>query len=294
MLVADYIKLISPGWAQDGQLERYLFAIGDSVDEILEKIVQGQKMHMPGVGAPSGLDRIGDDRLIARGGTESDESFALTLQESLDLWAQAGIPWAVLRQTLRPLLTLRPAIKQISNSYDPSVYPWALKSTTWDTYDAGDTPETTQPDHQLDQPGNFDWDSVVTCPGSWNWKRFWIVIESVGADAWCNPRSDTWDDPSRLTWDTVPGCWDLDADPALLSAIWDKIQLWKRACECVALIISFDASHFDKDQPSGGGINPDGTCGRWSTYGAVVAHTRLTQIQGRTSITGAVFGHRVQ
>ncbi len=288
MLIADYIKKISPGWAQDGQLERYLFAIGDSIDAILEKVLEGQLMHIPTTADPTGLPYIGQDSLIAQGGGESVQSYRDTLQQRYDLWRMAGLPWAVLRQTLRPLLPLRPAIKQISNSYDPSAFPWSMKSTTWKTYAAGDTPETTQPATTLDEPGDFDWDSVQTCPGSWNWKRFWIVIESVGANAWCNPRSDTWDDLGRISWDTLAGCWDIDADPELLSTIWDKIELWKRACECVALIISFDASHFDPSQPSGGGINPDGTYGRWSVMSG------NQQIAGRTSIANAVYGHRVQ
>lgn len=293
-LISDYIKKISPGWAQDGQLERFLFNIGDQLDTILEKVLEGQLMHMPTLADESALDFIGADRLIARGGGESAESFAGTLQEAFDLWQMAGLPWAILRQTLRPLLPLRPAIKLVSSSYDPSVYPWGIKGTTWNTYDDGDEPENGQPAHALVLPGNWDWDSVVTGPGSWAWKRFWIVIDSVGASAWCQPRNDTWGDPARVSWGTLSGCWGVDADPELLATIWDKIDLWKRAAQCVALIINFDASHFDPGQPAAGGINPDGTYGRWSTYGAVVGVTQLVQVPGRTAVSDCAFGHRVQ
>jgi hypothetical protein len=288
MALREQIKEISPPWLQDGQAERYLFNIGDQQDAILEKVVQGSRMHMPTVCDETALPYIGRDRLIPRGTTETVESYRGTLQQAFEIHQMAGTPWAILRMALRPLLGLRPAARLVAATYDRSSYPAPITNSKWDSYAAGATPEDTQPTHVLVEPGNWDWDSVQyeNCPGTSNWSRFWIIIESIGPNAWCQPHGETWDDDG--TWDD-PRCWDLDCDSAVTDSIWDAILLWKdQNAECAGLIISFDATHFDPAHAAGGGINPTGTYGRWSILSGLI------QIAGRTSITSAAYGHRVQ
>jgi hypothetical protein len=280
---------LAPGFLKEAEFERYLYSIGLSIDILQTKFLQGVLMRMPTLCDESALDFIGQDRLIPRGQSEPTANYRLTLQKSFEAWQTAGTPWAILRQTLRILLDMKPAARLVASRYSRVTIPPTLSNSKWDSFAAGADASGSQPTHQVVTPGNWNWDSVEFCHGTGNWSRFWFILESVGPNAWCNQRTGNWDDYAAIAVDDLDECVDIDASPALVDAIWNAILLWKPAnAECVALIISFDATHFDPSQPAGGGINPDGTYGSWSTMSG------SDQVQSRTEIADAVFGHRIQ
>jgi len=288
MPIRDAIKPSSPMWLQDGQAERYMFNFGLSLDVLLEKVTQGIHDRMPTLCDPTALPIIGGDRLIPQGASETDDNYRLRLQAAFDAWQTAGTPWAILRQTLLNLLSLKPAARLVADRYAGGLIPATISNSKWDTYAAGADVEHAHPTHTVVAPGNWDWDSVVRCPGSYCWSRFWFILESVGGNAWCTNDSGTWGEPGD-TWGDLIAWGTLDTPSGIFDALWDSILLWKDAnAPCVALIVSFDATHFDPGHAAGGGVNPDGTYGRWSTMSGNV------QVPTRTAVTGARFSHRIE
>ena len=114
----DSVKDFSPPWlANDtpastgyagGQGGRFMYTLGLMTDTNLEKLNQAMKAHMPGVGTPTALPLLGDDRLIERGLTESDEAYATRLSGAFDAWRSAGTDRGVLTQVLDYFLEQTP------------------------------------------------------------------------------------------------------------------------------------------------------------------------------------------
>lgn len=283
----DLIKRMSPTWLQDGRNERFMYVVALGTDLLLEKLFQGVAAANPVKCDSSALPTIGADRLVARGVTEVESSIRRRLQTSLEDWRRAGNDWEVLRQALHILRELRPAARTVAARYTKSGFPWAIADSKWNSYAAGDDADAKQPLRTLVEPGNWDWDSVIRGVGSWSWSRIWVVIESIGGNAWCTPTTRTIGDGMRFGDGSTLGVEGLV--PGVVDSLWNEILSRKAAnAYAMALIISFDASHFDPAEPAGGGINPNGTYGRWSKM------VGRNQVPTRTAVSDCVFSHRIQ
>lgn len=289
MSFRDTIRDMSPTWLQDGRNERLMYTLGLGLDFLAEKTTQAIHMFVPTTCDASGLPAIGNDALIPRGATELESRYRQRLQRRLETWQHAGTPWRGLQQMLHILLELRPAARMVSARYDTDVLPFTIVDAKWNTYAAGDDADTAQPSRSLVDPGNWDWDSVVRCPSSATWSRKWMILESVAPNDWCHQDAGTWGDGDDGVWGDAAPAWDVDVQPDVFDSLWGELLLWGSAhAPVVALIVSFDATHFDPAQPAGGGINPDGTYGRWSRMSG------RNQVATRTAISNCKFSHRVQ
>ncbi len=260
-MIRDLIKSISPSWAQDGEFERYLYGCGLAIDAVIEKLTQGMHAHMPLKADPSALPRIGEDRLMPKGLSEADASYATRLQHAFDDWRIAGNPWSLLRQTLGALLSATPAARLVSSQY--IAYYGVLSSSIWNSYAAGD--DTSKPPARQNLDVNFDWDSDSPSNGSWGWWRTWLILYAVAPNDWCGPAPFAFGTSGvkfGLRPDASIG---LNVAPSVVSGVRAIAGLWKAQHSWVhEIIISFDAALFDPAHPTGGGINPDGLFGRWS------------------------------
>lgn len=289
MSLRDVIRSMCPTWLQDGRNERLLYTFAAGGDLVIEKVFQAVYTMIPTVCDASALPIIGGDRLIPRGATELELRYRQRLQKAFETWQRAGTPWKVLGQLLHILLELRPAARMVSCRYDNASFPPAIVDTKWNAYAAGSDADATQPTRTLVEPGNWDWDSLNRCSSSYTWARKWIVLESVAPNDWCHPDTGTWGDGTDGVWGDDAPAWNVDVPASVFDSLWNELLLWGSAhAPVVALIISWDASHFDPAQPAGGGINPDGNFGRWSHIVGGV------QVPARTSIASAGYSHRIQ
>lgn len=276
-------------WLQDGRAERFMYGLGLGMDMVLEKLVQSVKQRRPTTCDPSALHLHGLDRDIPQGLTEDDDDYRTRLQRSNQTWRDlAGSAWGVLSQTLTILLAdYTPAIRMVANRYDKSTPTPTVADSKWDGYVAGG--DTSYPPHHTAVASeNWNWDHSSHVHGTFCWSRFWLVLESVAPNDWVHRSTDKWNEPG-LKWDDTGHAWDVDVTADLGQRIWDQILKWKSAnAEVACLIVSFDSAQFDPDEPEGGGINPDGTFGRWGKF-----DVNGVYVPARIGID-AVYSHRVQ
>lgn len=144
-------------------------------------------------------------------------------------------------------------------------FPPAATASQWETYAvAADT--NLEPTHTVGTiggDGEWDWDSLSQTDGSWSWYGGFVIIESVGAEAWVDDAL-AWG--SDVYWgDDV--AWGTNSSANIGGSIVAILKLWKTAGLWIrSVIVSFDATLFDPAQPAGGGVNPDGYFGRWSKH----------------------------
>jgi hypothetical protein len=288
-MIRDVILDLCPPWLRNGRAGRYMYDIGLTLDLILLKVEQGMHLRMPTVCDESALPAIGRDLLMRRGPNETTPSYRTRLQKGPDTWAKAAGVAEVLRQALIACPT-KPRARHIAARYERPLeasIPFGIEDTKWDTYEANaDTgPEPTR---TLVEPGNWDWDSVSEGRGSWAWSRFWLVMESVGDDAWCAESSWKIGDAGAPKIGDRSWAIGFDTPCATFRRIFEAVMEFKaEGSRCAAIIVSFDATHFDPDQPAGGGLNPQGLHGKnGKIVGRKIVPARL--------ITGARYLHRIQ
>ncbi len=208
------ILALAPGFLNSGTGERLLYTFGLATDAVTEIALQGTRAHIPiminpetrevlGVPPADCLAEIGIDRSILRGLTESDQSYAVRLQHAYEAWQRAGTARGMLSQILGYMLDLTPRVCLVSSRFDPAVVDGRGKrarlSSQWDDYPAGRSLNA-EPVHTYDDAtytsidplvptgdGNFDWDGGSLITGSLGFWSAIFVIESVGANAWCQP-----------------------------------------------------------------------------------------------------------
>jgi hypothetical protein len=171
MAIRDMVKTLSPSWLQDGAAERYVYGGGLAMDAVLEKAVQAIHARMPTKADPSALAYIGADRLIPRGLTESDSSYATRLQHAYEDWQIAGSPWATLREVLGFLLAVKPAARTVASQYTST---GTCTGSTWNSYASGD--DTSSAPQWAAGIANFDLDSATPTNGSWGWWRGALIL----------------------------------------------------------------------------------------------------------------------
>lgn len=256
MSMRDYLTTLAPVWLRGGRFERLLFAIGLGMDAQIENAVQAVWMRFPTVCDESALPVLGAERGKRRGPTESTDGFRRRLQTTWDDAQIIGSDWSVLRETLGNLLSLAPGARIVANRYD---YPTSdVTDTKWSSYAAGD--DTEQPPEFVEtSPGNFDWDSNTPTQGSWGWHRMWMIVDSVGDNAWTEPA--TWPTADDTPIGSLSGCIGLSCDPevprALLATAFENRGAH---VELKCLVVNFDEDTFD---PEGASV-PDGNWGVWA------------------------------
>lgn len=165
----------------------------------MDRITQGTLAHLPIVNNPETGDfisvppddclaLIGQDRLIPRGITEGAPSYGARLQRSIDSWRLGASARAMLSQALGYLLAFTPQVRIVWSTFDKSVWPPFLQSSTWDTYQEGRDPNI-EPVHVRQfagGAGEFDWDSLSPITGSWgSWSCYMVFYAT--SQAWIAP-----------------------------------------------------------------------------------------------------------
>lgn len=263
---------LAPRRLQGDVAQLYLFLLALPFDGTTEKLNQGVHDHFVDDADATALPYIAADRgNILRGLTESDASFRARLRSALDDLRLAGSAWSILRQVLGYVLARQPRAFTVSSRWTLNV----ATSSTWDEYATlADTSKN--PTHALYNTagaGNWDWDSLSPVDGSWGWWRWYLVLEASDAPgrAWIG-KGAKWG--SGVKWG-AGNAWGVDKPSAVGKSIRIIVAQWK-ANWCHWIIISFDGGWFDRTQPAGGGINPDGYFGRWSkVVGGVYVRARF-------------------
>lgn len=238
------------------QLMIWLYSV--PADLTMEKLLQGVRDTRIDDAEESFLPTIAEGRGgILRGLTEEASSFRGRLKTALDDLRLAGNAWSVLRQVLGYVAASQPRAFTVSSRYTSS---GACSESSWDEY-ATLQSTAKNPIHALYTSGNWDWDSLSPTDGSWGWWRWYLVIEYLDSKgrAWVNP-DGKWGSGGK--WGDG-GAWGVDVSSAVGKSIGLIVAQWE-ANWCHWVIVSFDPALFDRAQPSGGGVNPDGQFGRWS------------------------------
>lgn len=213
------VRIREPGnsapWLRDDNTTggRLMYMFGACIDMRLEKIRQGVNDRLPvrrnpldrsviiGVPQADALAEIGHDRDISRGLTESDLSYAFRLQRAFDSWRFAGTGRGLLMQILGYLLAKTPTVRFVSASYDRGgAFPFVRGATTWYSYPEGRDPniEPVTSHCVSGGAGDWNWDGGSPITGSWGAWSGYLVLFSVGAQAWCGPAA-AWGDGSAYT-----------------------------------------------------------------------------------------------
>ena len=92
----DSMPSMLPPWLQGDVGGKYVFSIAIMLDANMQRLYEGIRAHMPGVGTATALGYIGQDRLLPRGPYESDAQYAGRLSVTFASYRQAGKPSGVL------------------------------------------------------------------------------------------------------------------------------------------------------------------------------------------------------
>lgn len=161
-----------------------------------------------------------------------------------------------------------------------SFYPPARLSSSWDSYAVARSPSA-EPTHTYvtASGGNWNWDSLSPISGSWGWWQAWFVFDASGAQDFVHP-APAWG--TGVKWGSG-AAWGLVESTGVGLSILIIVKQFKYAGTWVrGIVITFDGSLFDPAQPAGGGINPDGTFGRWSKV--------VNGVRVRSRYPNAVYG----
>lgn len=249
MAIREKVEAMSPRWLRNFVAVRVMYVIGLHVDRLLEKMFQAQIAHQPGMGTNTALPALGQARLIPRGATETDTSYAGRLRTSWDDWGFAGANRGVLLTTLGALLALMPDALTVSVTPDGTM-------GVWDSFFSGDpftdTTLTGAPSHFVGLDWNWD--------GTKTWWRVFLVIYSVAPNAvWTSPPA--WG--SGLSWGNG-FAWGCSQTNAVGTAINASLKNWRAGHGWMQWwIVSFDANLFRPNN------RPDGTWGNWGKVAIV-------------------------
>lgn len=254
MRFRDFIREISPAWAQREWGEKYLYVPGVILDGITQWMMEGIRARFPGKGPPDALAHHGRDRQIRRGFDESRASYEVRLLRWLDDHRIRGNPIAMLEQLAGYLTPHAVKMRLVS------------QKGTWVTRE---TDGTITIDRKL---ANWDWDGVATSPA--NRTRFWLIVYppttlwTVGASFWGG--AGLWGGEwglagSRQTWGST-------ATVEQIKTLREIVRDWKPAgTTCVEIILAFDPASFDPATPE-----PDGLWGAHAKLsGGVWVKSRL-------------------
>jgi hypothetical protein len=240
-----------------------MYTFGLSEDLLVQKMQEGQKAHMPGVGTPTALSLIGDDRNILRGFAETDDAYALRLKKAFETWQHAGSAESVMWSILGYVSPFSPKMETVSNSANWDILPpgsgLGTQPAHWSTFTA--------------MPQNWNWDGVNFIMDNSLWWRAWVII---GPGVWA--KNDTWGTAGRK-WGDRNGTWGSTATRAQVTAVQQLVDTWKAAqCYVPWIIILRDVTYLDAFLPAGDAKLPDGLYGQWhKVVGGVAVASRTNK-----------------
>lgn len=175
-------------WMRGDVGARLLFAAGMQLDGLAEQFRLAQLQRYPEHCLPEALPHIGRDRVIFRGLSETDASYATRLTQARATWKLAGNAPTLLRQLwalLTPGSTTR--IRYVVNGYDGTAVTGTQFSDWWTIDDTGLS-------HLRTDPGASNWDWDGDSLGYGKQARFWIIVyrTDVTPAIWGVPPPDTW------------------------------------------------------------------------------------------------------
>ncbi len=239
----DSILEISPPFLLGPVGTAVQWAEGAVLDATVERMILGVLASMPGYGPSDALAYIGHDMQIERGPNETDDHYIGRLQGAIDSHRIKGAGPELLRQLLA--------------WFSPStVTPLRLVSNraVWHEIDT-----TTEVVTKTVVGTNWNWDEFTPV----RWWRGWVIIDS-SAGPWT---ADVWDDTDDSLWDDG-GTWDSDMNESEVAQLTRIVSKWKPARIAARIIVTFDASLFERTDTAH--PNPDGD-GEDSSYRAPLA-----------------------
>jgi hypothetical protein len=254
-LFRDESDAISAAWwnGPNGTKVRYCMSIlWDANAQGFEYAVYAR---FPDYGPEDALPWMGLDRRIVRGYQEPQISYRARLIQWADRWPNCGKPTGVLLAARGWILPQLPKMSTVNNTGW-----WYSYADGLDPMPAGST--SVVPPDRFNGSGNWNWDGLTA-----NWWRAWLIIWSTDTP-WATP-APVWGAPG-LNWGDSRYSWGFGQPASQFSSLPALVGAWKaRHCWYPAIIVSFDNALFDQTQPAGGGVNPDGSFGRWSKIGTV-------------------------
>lgn len=212
-------------------------AAGEVLDALGDWAIEGVMASMPGYGPNDALYLIGRDMQIARGPNETDDHYINRLQGAVASHRIRGNGGELLRQLLAWFSpsTATP-VRIVSNR------------AVWHEIDL-----VTEVVTKTDVGTNWEWDAFASV----RWWRGWVIIDSSAAP-WT---IDRWGDPGD--WGDG-GSWGSDADPSDGEALRRIVEKWKPArMVCKNIIVTFDASLFERTDASPPNPNGNGEDSAW-------------------------------
>jgi hypothetical protein len=250
---------------------KYLWSMVTQVDVLIELLLQGINDWAPGSpnSSPTALPLIGQSRGLLQGETETNDHFAVRLQNWRtnglfvapplvpQVWSQRGRTELMALQ-IQQYLGNTPLVRVIERLYSTSGPPMALYTTAapdGTTSTAVAVWDWDNVDGWTDDTSTYSGATVAT----W-WSDFWIVIypcEYPITGTTLASLVPIWGNPAS------PGVGH-DVPRISADAVFAIVRYWKGLHEfCRCIIWSYDATLFDPGNPGAAG-NPNGTWGRWA------------------------------
>ena len=228
MSFRDLIGTIAPPWLQRQWGERYLYTAGLELDAIAEAARQGVRARAPGApGTPSdALVQIGRDRVIVRGGEESEAGYSQRLSRAFDSWSRAASLEGILRQ-------LQGLLRDESTKAKAITY-WG----TWATIPAWDAAVEYLAGYQ--SAWTWGWQWLPPSEGGiayWDWAQVYAIVYPA-AGQWTQPTFGA----GLLLGASGPWCLGVGAPYEEAQALRTVADQWRSAATRVRVIVSYDAA----------------------------------------------------
>lgn len=228
----DMVIALSPPWYQKTVGGGILYAMATVCDGLIARTNEGVKLRMPGVGSPTALGAIGNDRVIERGPYQTDEAYVPQLKGAYETWQVAGSPYAILPQLRFYFLpNTPPTVRTVTNA------------GVWHEVD-GSNVVTKHIE------GNWNWNDH---PERWWWG--WVIID--GSNTWS---MDYWNLPGDWGDGGVWGSNMTEYDARSLKRI---VKKWMGGNNRAQIIIIFDADLFKKENAIGDNVDGTGEDADW-------------------------------
>ncbi len=229
----DSILEISPPFLLGPIGTAIQFAEGVVLDGVGDWMIEGVQASMPGIGTPDALHLSGRDMALDRYPGDTDDHYATRLQGAVDSHRVHGNGPELLRQ-LRAFFypSVLTPVRLVTNR------------AVW---------------HEIDLVTNVVTKTVVGTNWIWDafaptrWWRGWVIIDS-SAGPWT---ADLWDDTDDSLWDDG-GTWDSDMTEVEAEQLHRIADRWKPANMAARIIVTFDASLFERTDTAHPNPNGDG------------------------------------
>lgn len=165
--IRDTIKRLSPPWLARAAGEKFLYTAGLCIDGLIEKLNQGVLARMPGVGTPTALPILAQDRNIIQGPNETVLSFQGRLRSVFEAWQRAGSRRAIFSQ-ITAFFTPVTTLGKLPNAAIVSSVGATPTDALWDVF-YSDQANLDAPFH-LRIANQWNWDNIF------QWWRAWLIL----------------------------------------------------------------------------------------------------------------------